>query len=96
MKVGPTDPGALLQALKDGRIEDRDLRLKTATTLLEGAFYQELFKVMRETVPDGGLSGPGEDVFTSMLDQHMSEAAAAQNDSGLGAALYRHFTRLDP
>ena len=92
MKVGDVDPGSLLRALKDGRIDGNEARLRAATSLLEGTFYQELFKVMRETVPDGGFGGgAGEEVFSSMLDQHLADEAAGQTERGIGAALYRHF-----
>ena len=94
MNVGDADPGSLLRALKEGRIDGAEAKLRTATTLLESSFYQELFKVMRETVPDGGFDGgAGEDVFSALLDQHMAEEAAAQTERGIGAALYRHFAK---
>ncbi|MGI9626404.1 MAG: rod-binding protein [Longimicrobiales bacterium] len=95
MNISNTDPASLLAALKEGRIEGADARLKTATDLLESSFYQELFKVMRETVPEGGMDGgAGQDIFASLLDQHVAEEAAGQSDRGIGAALYRHFSRL--
>jgi len=91
---GPKD---VLAALRDGRIQGREARLKAAASLFEGVFYQEMFKAMRETVPEGGAAsgGPGEDIFTGLLDQHVAEAAAAQNRRGIGGALYRYLTRGD-
>jgi Rod binding domain-containing protein len=46
---------------------------------------------MRETVPEGGAldGGAGEEVFSSMLDERMSELAASRQEHGLGAALFR-------
>lgn len=92
MKIGDGGPDALLQKLKEGRLEGGEARLRAATVLLESAFYQELFKVMRQTVPEGGIGGGmGEDIFASLLDQHVAEEAAGQTEHGIGAALYRHF-----
>ena len=86
------DPFATLEALKDGKIQGKEARLRAASDLLESSFFQELFKAMRDTVPESGLmdGGGGEDAFTAMMDQHMAEAAAARLERGLGAALYRH------
>lgn len=92
--VGPGRGGGdVLGALRSGRIQDPAERLKAATKLLEGSFYEELFKVMRETVPEGGAfsGGQGEDIFQGMMDQRVAEAAAMRADNGLGDALYRHF-----
>ena len=87
---GSRDP---LTALQDGRISGAEARLRAATRLLEGTFYQEMFKAMRATVPEGGAvsGGSGEEMFTGLLDQHVSDAAAEKSENGLGAALYRHF-----
>ncbi|NNM34632.1 MAG: hypothetical protein HKO53_16245 [Gemmatimonadetes bacterium] len=82
------------QVLEKAGEQSPEERLKEATTLFESAFYQELFKVMRDTVPEGSTSGSGEDVFTSMLDQHVAGKAAAQQDDGLAAALYRKFVEF--
>jgi flagellar protein FlgJ len=71
-------------------------RLAEAARNLEGVFVAQLFKAMRETVPEGGVvsGGAGEDMFTSMLDQHMSDLAPTQWNSDLGAALLKQFRAL--
>ena len=91
---GPSNADLLTQ-LRDGRITDPDDRLRAATQLLEGTFYQEMFKAMRGTVPEGGAisRGSGEDMFEGLLDQHIADAAAGQSDRGLGSALYRYFAQ---
>ena len=50
---------------------------------------------MRETVPESGLldGGGGEDAFTALMDEHLSEAAASRNEGGIGEALYQFFTQ---
>ena len=86
----------LLTALRSGRIEGRRERLRATTQLLEGTFYQEMFKVMRASVPEGGAlsGGTGQEMFESLLDQRIADAAAVRSEDGLGSALYRHFTRV--
>lgn len=86
--------GDLIGALRHGKIRGDEARLRGATDALEGTFYQELFKVMRESVPDSGLidGGAGEDSFTAMLDQHLADVQAARSERGIGQALYKWFT----
>ncbi|MFW5830184.1 MAG: rod-binding protein [Planctomycetota bacterium] len=84
MSVGPVQGPATLEALRAGRIEDPDARLRATADLLEGVFYQELFKAMRETVPESGLTGDNsQEIFSSMMDQHVAESAAARTADGL-------------
>ena len=92
MTISPAGPAHAASA--EGNGVSPEARLKEATTLFESAFYQELFKVMRETVPDSSMSGAGEEVFTSMLDEHVAGQAAAQQDDGLAAVLYRKFVEF--
>jgi len=91
---GPTG-GDVLTALRSGRIQGERERLRAATQLLEGTFYQEMFKVMRATVPEGGAlsGGTGQEMFEGLLDQRMADAAAMKSEQGIGSALYRYFTR---
>jgi flagellar protein FlgJ len=73
-----------------------DARLRRAARQLEGVFVEQLFKAMRETVPteNGILSGgAGEEIFTSLLDQHVAGEAASQWERGLGDALYRQLRK---
>jgi flagellar protein FlgJ len=70
-------------------------KLRKATAQLEGVFIAQLFRAMRETVPqDGALEGgSGEAIFTSLMDEHVAEAAAVKQQNGLGDALYRQLVR---
>lgn len=92
---GPDRPKDLFGALRSGRIQGDRARLRAAAELMEGQFYQNLFSAMRETVPEGGLTsgGQGEEMFSSLMDQHMADAAASRQDTGLSRALYRVFAR---
>ncbi|MGM0420227.1 MAG: rod-binding protein [Bacillota bacterium] len=44
-------------------------------------FKQQMFKSMRNTIPDGGIidGGYGEEVFTEMFDEEISKAGASQD-----------------
>ncbi len=88
-------PQNVLDALRRGTIQGDEARLRAASDALESAFFQELFKAMRETVPDSGLlgGGGGEDGFVTLMDQHLSEVAASRSEKGIGQALYRWFSR---
>jgi flagellar protein FlgJ len=53
---------------------------------------EQLFKAMRETVPQGdGVidGGSGEAMFTGLLDQRLSAEAPARWQHGLADALFR-------
>lgn len=91
--IGSVGPGPT------GAAAGEAARLRKLAAEVEGVFMQQLFKAMRETVPAGGMfdGGSGEDIFTGMLDEHISDVAAARQRNGLGEALYRQLaTRLGP
>ena len=76
--------------------DSRDAKLKQAAQNLEGMFVQQLFKAMRETVPEqeGFVSGgAGEDIFTGLLDQHLAAETPKHWEGGLSDALYRQMRR---
>jgi flagellar protein FlgJ len=76
--------------------ESRDAKLKQAAQNLEGMFVQQLFKAMRETVPqqEGIVSGgAGEDIFTGLLDQHLAAETPKHWEGGLSDAIYRQMRR---
>jgi Rod binding domain-containing protein len=64
-----------------------DPRLTKTAQQLEGLFVQQLFAAMRDTVPtDGPLSGgPGGEMFTAMLHEHLAEEVPARWDRGLAS-----------
>lgn len=68
-----------------------DARLRQAAQQMEGLFLEQLFKAMRETVPEGEVArgGSGEEIFTGLLDQKLADVAAGEGERGLGAAIYR-------
>ena len=74
----------------------RDTKLKEAAQQLEGMFVQQLYKAMRDTVPqqDGIVTGgAGEDIFTGLMDQHLAAETPKHWENGLSKALYRQLHR---
>lgn len=95
---GATAPRPTLADDRPSRAQPAD-RLDAATREFEAVLLQEMFKVMRETVPEGGLldGGQGEQMFTSLLDDFIAREAARRAEGGLAAALYRQFIdRVSP
>jgi flagellar protein FlgJ len=75
-----------------GPVQSDDEKLRDSAKQLEGLFVQQLFKVMRETVPqqEGIVSGgAGEEMFTSLMDQHLAAETPTQWEGGMAEALYR-------
>lgn len=70
---------------------DKLARLKEASGQLEGVFVEQLFKAMRETVPQDGMThgGQGEDVFNGLLDQKFADDVPKQWNHGMTSALVR-------
>ena len=66
-------------------------RLARTAKQLEGVFVQQLYKAMRDTVPEGGIGsgGAGEDTFTSLMDQHIAEQTPGKWHHGLAGAIER-------
>ena len=70
-------------------------RLRATARQLEGVFVEQMFKAMRETVPEGGATsgGSGEEMFTGMLDQSLAGEVPGRWSNGLAEALYRQLQR---
>jgi flagellar protein FlgJ len=72
-------------------LPDRDPRLTKVVGQLQGVFVEQLFKAMRETVPTDGVTdgGPGEAMFSGMMDQHLADELPGRWEHGIGDSLYR-------
>ncbi len=72
-----------------------EARLRDAVQQLEGVFVEQLFKAMRATVPEEGITGggAGEEMFTGLMDQHLAERVPGSWDRGLAEALTRQLQR---
>ena len=82
--------GASIPAAAAGPSTEAE-RLRRVARDLEGVFVEQMFKAMRETVPQDGVvdGGSGEAMFTGMLDQRLSAEAPARWQHGLAEVLYR-------
>jgi flagellar protein FlgJ len=85
-----------LTATPPATTDTQHAKLKKAAEQLEGMFVQQLYKAMRDTVPqqEGIVSGgAGEDIFTGLLDQHLAAETPTHWEGGLSDALYRQLSR---
>ncbi len=92
--VTPTGPGPAPKAA--AALTADQTKLRKAAHQLEGVFLSHLFQAMRESVPQNEDAGPGQEMFTSMLDDELASRAADQLHRGLGEALYRQLSRHLP
>lgn len=85
--VGPLPHGPA----RPGAADSQEARLRKVAQQMEGVFVDQLFKAMRETVPQDGLTdgGPGEEMFQGMMDEHLAGMVPRQWEHGLGEALFR-------
>lgn len=65
---------------------------------LEAVFVNQLFQAMRASVPQGGPlpHDPGQEMFTSLMDQRLASEVALQLRRGIGESLYRQLARRLP
>lgn len=74
----------------DKAMERERLRLRKATRELESYFVLHMLKAMRETIPKSDLMGGGlgQDVYTSLFDEKLSNLMSG-GPASLAEALYR-------
>jgi flagellar protein FlgJ len=93
MPIGSTTPTPETRAQSD------EARLKKTAKQLEGVFVEQLYKAMRETVPEGEGAvgaGTGEDMFTGLMDQKLAAETPTQWAHGLADAAYRQLRKALP
>ncbi|MFW5856046.1 MAG: rod-binding protein [Bacillota bacterium] len=72
-----------------------DEKLKEVVSEFTSIFLNQMFKAMRDTVPEEGLidGGFAEDVFTDMHDQEISKMGSKQNSfNNLNQVLYQQLS----
>jgi flagellar protein FlgJ len=83
-----------------GAAPPRDARaqIRKMAHELEGVFLNQLFQAMRASVPQGGFieAAPGQELFTSLLDERLAGQAAGRTQGSIGEALYRQMVRRLP
>lgn len=78
----------------DAALASKDAKLRRSAQQLEGAFVQQMYKTMRATVPSDGMfgGGSGEDMFSSLMDQHLAADTPLEWHHGLSEAIYRQLS----
>ncbi|MDZ7373227.1 MAG: transglycosylase SLT domain-containing protein [candidate division KSB1 bacterium] len=73
-----------------------DPELRKVCERFEGLFLAQLFRVMRESIPESGLwsSGPWQGMFDLFFDQAIGEKAAERNSYGIAEMLERQLGRV--
>ncbi|MEP6619470.1 MAG: rod-binding protein [bacterium] len=75
-------------------------KLRGTAQQLQSVFVEQMFKAMRETVPEDGefSGGQGEAMFRGLLDQQVAETVPSQwtGDHSLGEVLVRQLSRSFP
>ena len=77
--------------------ETKDLdKLKEASREFEAYFLNTLFKEMRKTVQDGGLTEKSQarTTFEEMLDEEMSKTITKTGGVGLADMIYKNMARV--
>ena len=77
---------------------DSRAELRRLSQQLEGVFLSQLFQAMRQSVREQGLTNPspGEEMFTSLMDDALANQAATHMHRGLGEALYHQLVKRLP
>ena len=75
-------------------------KLRGTAHQLQSVFVEQMFKAMRDTVPEDGefSGGQGEEMFRGLLDQHVAEMLPTQwhGDHSLGEVLVQQLARRLP
>jgi len=75
---------------------DDHAALKKAANQLQAVFLNQLFQAMRASLPkdsESGADGGGEEMFTSMMDERISQLVAPKLSRGVSDALYQQLAR---
>ena len=76
---------------------DKDMdRLKVASQEFEAYFVNSLFKEIRKTIQDGGLTEKSQarETFEGMLDEEMSKLISKKGGFGIADLIYENMSRV--
>ena len=81
-------------ALRDTS-EARKIKIRKAAEGFEAVFIRQFLRIMRKTVPDGGMFGKGTvgDIYGDMMDNALAEVMSKRSIFGLKDMLYRQLVR---
>ena len=92
MNVSGRAPGALPTPGVTPSAERDQAKLQKVAEQMAGSFAEQLFKAMRETVPQGEGAfdgGSGEEMFSGLMDQHLAAETPTQWARGLTESIAR-------
>lgn len=77
---------------------NEEQRLLQTARQFESVFVRQMFAAMRSTVPTDGMldGGAGEEMFTTLLDEHVADDAPAQLGDGFSRQIVAQFRRPLP
>ena len=76
-----------------GTGDKNEAALRKVADQMAGVFAEQLFKAMRDTVPQGDGAfdgGSGEEMFSGLMDQHLAAETPTQWARGLTDSIVRH------
>lgn len=84
----------ILNAQQLENISSQDI--KKASKEFEAFFIYYLLKIMRQTIPDGGLMGHGisKEIYTSIMDEKIAEGIAERGGLGLSDFLTKNIPHI--
>lgn len=70
-------------------------QLRESAREMEAIYINDMYKAMRETVPDDGLFGRSSTTktFEEMLDMELARKTAEGKGTGLGEAIYKQLSK---
>ena len=80
-------------------LSDDEKKLRKSANDLQGLFVAQMFKAMRDTVPQEdtvGSGGSGEELFTGLMDEHIAADTPKHWSGGISEALYRQLRAALP
>jgi len=91
VKIDQVGLNVALEESGNKRDVHMDMRLKKAAQDFEALFIDNVFKSMRKTIPEGGLTekAPGSEIYTEMFDTEVASHLARSKGMGLSELLYR-------
>ncbi len=84
-----------IKSSKNAPVDQRDVKLKETCHELESLFIHYLLKEMRQTIDKSGFisGGRAEEIYTSMLDNHMAKQFAHQGGIGLSSIFMEQLSK---
>ena len=74
----------------------QEKKLRKACADFESVFIYQMFKTMRSTIPQSGLTNKmaGKDTYEMMMDQKISEELAKKGGMGLQGVLFNQLNKV--